>query len=378
MDVLQMPGEVPGLALAHVRQRRVQGDMSGIGLGAGGHQHGGISQRNPGLRHPQLQGHVHAGVDDGDDLRIGKAHILGGNDHETAAGRLHLPRFQKSGQIVAGRVRVRAADGFLQGRQQVIVVIPIPVSPHGALLGDGFRVRQRQGQNAVLWLSGGEQYLHRVHGLAQIAAAGHGNVLQSTFLRFRLQRGAVLHKGNRPAHRLQRRFRRNLLELKHGGAAQNGVEHIEIGIFRGGGNQGDFSVFDVLQKRLLLLFVEGLNLVQVEQHPVGSHEGVQLGHDFLNIRRGGGGGVELVECPVGLLGNDVGNGGLSRAAGAVEHHVGNVPGVNEPPQDSVWPQNMLLTVYLVQCGGPQKIGQWLIHRQPPFIIVDSGQLKVQS
>ena len=366
VDVLQMPGEIPGFALANVCQRCVQGDVPGIGLGTGGHEYGSISQRDPGFRHSQLQSHIHAGVDDGDNLRVGKAHILGGNDHEPPAGGGHLPRFQQPGQIVAGRIRVGAPDGFLQGGQQIIVVVPIPVSPQGAFLGDGFRVLQSQGQNTVFWLPGGEQHLHRVHGLAQVTAAGHGDVFQSPILGVRFQRCAALHIGNRPLYRLQRRLSRNLLELKHGGAAQNGVEHVEIGIFRGGGNQGDLAVFNVLKQGLLLLFIEGLNFIQVQQHPVGCQKGVQLGHNFLNVRRGGSGGVELVQGAVGLLCDDVGHGSFSRAAGAVEDHVGNIPGINEPPQHGVRPQDMLLTVDLVQCGGPQKIGQRLIHRQPSF------------
>ena len=104
----------------------------------------------------------------------------------------------------------------------------------------------------------------------------------------------------------------------------------------------------MFQQGLLLLFIEGLNFVQIQQYPVGRHEGVQLRHDLLDIRRGSGGGVELIEGAVGLLGDDIGDGGLSRAAGAVEHHVGDVPGVDQAAQHRALAQNMLLTVDLVQ------------------------------
>ena len=117
----------------------------------------------------------------------------------------------------------------------------------------------------------------------------------------------------------------------------------------------------MFQQGLLLLFVEGLNFVQIQQHPVGSHEGIQLRHDLLDVCRGSGGGVELVEGAVGLLGDDIGNGGLSRAAGAVEHHIGDIPRIDQAAQHRALAQNMLLTVDLVQCLRPQKIGEWLIH-----------------
>ena len=356
MHVLQMPGEAHGLALAHILQRHVQGNMAGIGLRRSGHQHRGIAQGDPGFRHSQLQGHIHAGIDDGDDLGKCQTHILRRDHHQAAAGRLHLPRLQKPGQVMAGSIRVRAPDGLLQSRQQVIVVIPVPVGPQGTLLGHSFGIRQGQGQLVPLRDSGGEQHLHRVHSLAQIAAAASRNILQSTFLGNRRQSRALLHKGHRPLYRLQCRLGVDLLEFKHRGPAQNRVEHIEVRILRGGGNEGDFAVFDVLQEGLLLLFVEGLNLVQIQQHPVRGHEGVQLGHDLLDVSRGGGGGIQLEQGPVGLLRNDVGNGGLSGAAGAVEDHVGDLPGVDEPPQHRALAQNMLLSEHLVQGCRPKQIG----------------------
>ena len=69
MDILQMPGEVPGFASLHIFPGHVKGNMGGIGLGGSGHQHRRISQGDPGFRHAQLQGHFHAGVDNGNDLK---------------------------------------------------------------------------------------------------------------------------------------------------------------------------------------------------------------------------------------------------------------------------------------------------------------------
>ena len=41
------------------------------------------------------------------------------------------------------------------------------------------------------------------------------------------------------------------------------LKMVEIGVFRGRGDQGDLTVLDELQQGLLLLFVEVLNLIQV-------------------------------------------------------------------------------------------------------------------
>ena len=193
-----------------------------------------------------------------------------------------------------GGIGVGASNGLLQRRQQVIVVIPLPVRPQGAFLGDRLGILQRQGEQTALGNPGGEQHLHRIHGLAQVTAASAGNVFQCARLRLCCQAGALLHVGNRPLHRLQGGRCRNLLELKHGGAAEDGVEHIKVGIFRGGGNQGYFPVFNVFQQGLLLLFIKGLNLVQIQQHPVGCHKGVQLGHNLFDVSSGSCGGIKLI------------------------------------------------------------------------------------
>ena len=111
----------------------------------------------------------------------------------------------------------------------------------------------------------------------------------------------------------------------------------------------------MLQKGLLLLFIEGLDLIQVQQYPIGGHKGIQLGYDLLDIRRGCGGGIQLIQGPVCLFCDDVGNGGLTRAAGTVENHVGDLPGVDQPPQNRLFSQNMLLSINLVQGLRPQKI-----------------------
>ena len=81
------------------------------------------------------------------------------------------------------------------------------------------------------------------------------------------------------------------LELKHCGAAQNGVIYVKIGVFRCGSDQRDAAVFDELQERLLLLFVEILDLIKVQQNAVYRLQRVYLRHYVANIGGGGRGAV---------------------------------------------------------------------------------------
>ena len=340
--------------------------MARIGFGAGGHQHRRIAQWNPCFRHAKLQRHIHTGIDNRNNLGKCQTHIFRRNHHQPSAGRLHLSRLQQARQVMAGRIWVRTADGFLHGRKKVVEIIAAPVCPQCALLGHRFGVSQRNGHLPPIHLASGKEHFHGVHGLADITAAGTGDIFQCAPLHNRGQCGTVFHELHSPLHRLQCRRGINLLKLENGGTAENCIKHIEIGIFRGRCNERNLAVFDILQQTLLLLFIERLNLIQVQQNAIGGHKGIQLGHDFLDIGGGRCGGVQFVKGTVGLLGNDICNGGLTCTAGTIENHVRNLTGINEPAQDGILAQNMLLTVNFIQRGGPQQIGQWLIHRQPSF------------
>src|SRR5699024_499216 len=72
------------------------------------------------------------------------------------------------------------------------------------------------------------------------------------------------------------------------------------------------------------------------------------------------------KAPVGGLGDEGGHGGLAHAGGAVEHHVGDLPGLKDAPQRPPRAQNMLLAHHLVQGGGTDPVCQRRSHRSPPF------------
>ena len=71
---------------------------------------------------------------------IGQPHILGGADYHAAGDEAGvLPRVDHLGKPVKGRVRIAAPHGFNEGRNGVIMCVPIPIIHDGhflnALLG---------------------------------------------------------------------------------------------------------------------------------------------------------------------------------------------------------------------------------------------------
>ena len=59
------------------------------------------------------------------------------------------------------------------------------------------------------------------------------------------------------------RFHR--FKFKNGRTAEYGTVNIKIRVLSGGGDQGDPPVFDMLQQGLLLLFIEILDLVEIQE-----------------------------------------------------------------------------------------------------------------
>ena len=113
--VLQLARDRPGTARLHIRNGRVDGIMGTVGLGTGGHQNDGICQREPCFRQAHHVGGINCRLHNGDDLWIGKTHILAGTYHQATAGRGQISCFQQTGQIMQRRIRVGAAHGLLVG-----------------------------------------------------------------------------------------------------------------------------------------------------------------------------------------------------------------------------------------------------------------------
>ena len=134
--VLQLARDGSGAPGLHIRNGCVDGIVGAVGFGAGGHQNDRVRKRQTRLRQTHHVGGIHRCLDDGDDLRIGKPHILAGAHHQAAAGRGQVSRFQQACQIVQRRVRVGAAHGLLVGRHDVVVVVALPIIAHGGAAGD--------------------------------------------------------------------------------------------------------------------------------------------------------------------------------------------------------------------------------------------------
>ena len=216
------------------------------------------------------------------------------------------------------------------------------VVPHGRALRHLLRVGHGEPDHAVFGPRGRVEEFDGVERLADIAAAGLRDVLLHAGLRQDGHAVARFEIIERPADRALRLVLLHGLEFKHRRARQDSIIDIEIRIFRRGRDERDLAVFDVFQQRLLLLFVEILDLVEIQKHAVRREEGVQLGVDLLDIGGGRRSRVELAQLALRFFRDQVRDRRLARAGRPVEDEIRHAAGFDDAAQKAVFAQNMLL------------------------------------
>ena len=141
-------------------------------------------------------------------------------------------------------------------------------------------------------------------GLAHIAAGAlgqvYGRLVGDGHRGIPLGRQAL----HRAAHPLLHVPGGQALEFKDRAPGQQGIINVKIGILGGGGDQGDGPLLQAFQQTLLLLFVQILDLVQVEQDAPRPRQGADVLEHRLDIPGAAGRAVELVQGHAAVLGND--------------------------------------------------------------------------
>ena len=160
--VLQLARDGPGAPGLDVRNGGVDAIVGRVRLGRGGDQHDRICQRQAGLRQANGVGDIHRRFDNGDNLRPGQADILTRADHQAAAGAGQVARFQQAAQIMQRCVGVRAAHGFLVGRDDIVVVVAQFIIPHGGTHGHLLYHVQHPLTGLLLGHAVGQQALFRL------------------------------------------------------------------------------------------------------------------------------------------------------------------------------------------------------------------------
>ena len=113
----------------------------------------------------------------------------------------------------------------------------------------------------------------------------------------------------------------------------------------------------MLQQGLLLLFIEILDLVEIQENATDAREGVELLHHRLDIGGGRGGPVELVQPHIGPPGDDPGQSGLAHPGRAVKNKVRDMPRLDNGAQGLARRDQMLLADDIVQGIRTHPVGE---------------------
>ena len=81
-----------------------------------------------------------------------------------------------------GSLGIGAAHGFLERGEDIIMLLPILIIPHGAALGQSLCLLQRDAAHAVFPGGRKKAQLHGVHCFAHIPAARQCNVFDNPLL----------------------------------------------------------------------------------------------------------------------------------------------------------------------------------------------------
>ena len=237
------------------------------------------------------------------------------------------------------------------------MVVARTVIVHGAALRDVLGIRAQKVDGIPLSRRRRKEQLDRIERLAHIAAADRRDIPRRARLDVCRDVFPCAENGHRAQHGLFHLGGRHLLELKHRAAREDGVVYIEVRVLRCGRNERDRAVLDKLQQALLLLFIEVLDLVEIQKNAVRREHGVQLVDDRADIRKPRGCGVELSQRAVRLFRDDARDGRFACAGRAVKDHVRDIAALDNAAQQPALAENVVLADDVVQLRRAQLVRQ---------------------
>ena len=241
------------------------------------------------------------------------------------------------------------------------MIITLPVVPHGCAAGDLPDHIQRDVPGTLFHRGRRDRKIQAAQRLAQIAARTLGKIGTGVLVH--------AHRGVPPLRQLFEGIVQALLhvgggqgfELEHRAPGQQCIIDVEIRVLGGGCNEGDRAVLDALQQALLLLFVQVLDLVQIQQDAARPRQRADVLEHRLDVAGAAGSAVELVQSHAAVLCDDAGHCGLAGTGRAVEDHVGDAAALNGTAKHPARGQQMLLPAHICQRFGPQALRQWFVH-----------------
>ena len=187
---------------------------------------------------------------------------------------------------------------------------------------------------------------------AAVAAGVTGDQFQRFVIGPEFQRTeSALAIGQRPLEQRDDLLFFQRLQHVDAAAREQRRDDFERRILGGRANQADRSPLHIGQKRILLRFVEAVNLVDEENGSRVHLGGLgRIGHHLLDLFDAAGDGGELDEGGLGGFGNDLGKSGFAHARRTPEDHRAGVVALDLHAQRLAGADEMLLPEQFVQAA----------------------------
>ena len=177
---------------------------------------------------------------------------------------------------------------------------------------------------------------------------------------------AAVFVGERPLEQDAQFVGPELLEPEQRGARQQRAGEREERILGGRADEHEQALFDVRQQRVLLRAVEAVHLVEEQDRApaVLAHAGPGPLGDLADVLHARGDRRQGLERLLGGARHQTGDGGLAGAGRTPQHHRREAIGLDEHPQRTARPEQLLLADDFVERPRPQAGGKGRTAFQP--------------
>ena len=135
--IAQIQRNLADMPSIDVGERLVDCIVAGVGFRCGGHGDSRFGEDDARFGHADHGDRLRGGDRDLEDLRRGHTDFLGSRDHDTPGDKSRiLTRPEHLGEIVDGRIRVRASHGFDERGDDIVMVVAVLVVTHGRHVHD--------------------------------------------------------------------------------------------------------------------------------------------------------------------------------------------------------------------------------------------------
>ena len=371
-------------AVAHVLDRGADPRDHGVRLRRQREVDDGLGEVETRFGHADELDGAGGGVGHEQRLRVGHADVLGGQDHEAARHETWvLPRFQHARQPVQPRIRIRPADA-LDERGQDVVVLVVAV-PHGAQRQRRFGVGER---HILTVLLGGQRAgdLERREGVAGVAFRPVGQVVERVGVDGELGVAeAALGVGERALEQRPDVVGLERIEPEERRSRQERSSQGEVRVLRRRADQYDQAFLDVWQQRVLLGAVEAVHLVEEEDRALAvlAEAIAGAGDDLAHVLDARAHRRQRFERLGGDAGDEPGDRCLARAGRSPQHDRRQAVALDQDPQRTSRPEQVLLPDDLVEGARPQPrrqrraLVQPLVARRSEQILAHGTMVRVR-